>query len=230
MQNPFSADQPGSIRDMFARIAPRYDRVNLLLSLGQDKSWRRHVARICAGWNPGVILDVATGSGVLALELQRTMPAARIVGADFCAPMLERARCRGLRNLVLADGMALPFRDETFDLVTIAFGLRNMASFERALQEMHRVLKDTGHLVVLDFSIPSGPLCWLYRPYLHVVLPRLAGLLTGEPKAYRYLGRSIESFPRGARFLDLLDRLGFAETCAQPLSNGVVSVYFGAKG
>jgi demethylmenaquinone methyltransferase/2-methoxy-6-polyprenyl-1,4-benzoquinol methylase len=229
MENTISAEEPGTIRAMFAKIAPRYDRANLLLSFGQDKHWRRRVARLAASWSPQTILDLATGSGVLAFDLRAKAPDARIVGADFCAPMLELARRRGLDHLVVADGMALPFRDRIFDLVTVAFGLRNMANYDQVLGELYRVMKPAGHLIILDFSIPPVPFSWLYRPYLHWILPRLAGLLTGEPGAYSYLACSIEKFPRGADFLRRLESAGFGEARAQPLSCGVVSLYSATK-
>jgi demethylmenaquinone methyltransferase / 2-methoxy-6-polyprenyl-1,4-benzoquinol methylase len=229
VEHSITANEPRAIRAMFARIAPRYDCANLLLSCGCDKLWRQFVARMVQNWSPTRILDLATGSGVLAADLRTRSPQAKIVGADFCLPMLERAKKRHLKHLVVADGMALPFRNDVFDVVTIAFGLRNMASMTRVLAETQRVLTVGGHLVILDFSIPPAPLSWFYRPYLHLILPRVAGLLTGEGGAYRYLARSIEQFPRGRRFLEILESVGFVETQAQPLSGGVVSVYSGKK-
>jgi demethylmenaquinone methyltransferase/2-methoxy-6-polyprenyl-1,4-benzoquinol methylase len=210
---------------MFARIAPRYDLANTLLSLGQDRSWRRHVTREVAKWSPLRILDVATGSGALAAEIRRVVPNASLFGVDFCLPMLHLARRRGLEYLLVADGLALPFRNQVFDVVTIAFGLRNMASLGAALREMARVLRPGGHIVILDFALPDLPLRALYRLYLHQVLPWLAGALTGEPDAYRYLGGSIEEFPRGSAMIELIERAGFRQGQARPLSNGVVSVY-----
>lgn len=210
---------------MFARIAPRYDLANTLLSLGQDHSWRRYVTTQVAKWSPQRILDVATGSGALATEIRRAVPNASVLGVDFCWPMLTLARRRGLKQLVAADGLALPFRNRVFDVVTIAFGLRNMASWDGALHEMARVLRPGGHILILDFSLPASPLRALYRLYLHRVLPRLAGVLTGEPDAYRYLGGSIEEFPRGPAMIELVEKAGFREGRARPLSGGVVTVY-----
>jgi len=221
----FSSAEPGSIRRMFARIAPRYDLANTLLSLGQDHSWRRQVTREVARWSPLRILDVATGSGALAAEIRRVVPNASLLGVDFCLPMLDLARRRGLEYLLVADGLALPFRNQVFDVVTIAFGLRNMASLGAALREMARVLRPGGHILILDFSLPDLPLRALYRLYLHRVLPWLAGALTGEPDAYRYLGGSIEEFPRGSAMIDLIEQAGFRQGRARPLSGGVVSVY-----
>jgi demethylmenaquinone methyltransferase/2-methoxy-6-polyprenyl-1,4-benzoquinol methylase len=229
MQKDFSATDPVSIREMFGRVAVRYDRANQILSLGIDNHWRRFVGSLVAGWHPQRILDLATGSGILAQELRRQNPEAYIVCADFCAPMLQIAKQRGLTNLVVADGMALPLVEAAFDVVTIAFGLRNMQSFEHALQEISRILRPGGHVVILDFSLPAGPIRPLYRFYLHFVLPRLAGLITGHAAAYQYLGESIERFPRGPAMLELLARAGFQNAELRSLTGGIVAVYHAGK-
>jgi demethylmenaquinone methyltransferase/2-methoxy-6-polyprenyl-1,4-benzoquinol methylase len=225
MESSFSSTEPGSIRRMFAKIAPRYDLANTLLSLGQDHTWRRYVTTQVAKWSPRHILDVATGSGALATEIRRAVPKGSVLGVDFCLPMLTLARRRGLEQLFVADGLALPFRNEVFDVVTIAFGLRNMASLDGALYEMSRVLRPGGHILILDFSLPDLPLRPLYRLYLHRVLPSLAGALTGQSDAYRYLGGSIEEFPRGPAMIELVEKTGFRQGRATPLSGGVVTVY-----
>ena len=230
MESVFTQKEPDTIRSLFARIAYRYDLANSLLSLGCDSLWRANVGARVKCWSPAAILDLATGSGVLAQELQRQIPAARVVGADFCAPMLTFARRRGLSELVVADGLALPFRDGQFDVVTVAFGLRNMASYDVALCEARRVMRPGGHLVILDFSLPKPPLRDVYRIYLHRVLPILAGWLTGEPDAYHYFAGTIEGFPKGEAMLELLRRCGYLNCDARPLSMGVVTVYTGQKG
>jgi demethylmenaquinone methyltransferase / 2-methoxy-6-polyprenyl-1,4-benzoquinol methylase len=143
--------------------------------------------------------------------------------------MLEVARRLGSRRLVQADALALPFQDGEFDAVTVAFGLRNMASWEGALREMARVLVPGGHVLVLDFSVPPPPLRTVYRPYLHHVLPRLASWVTGEKEAYRYLAESIEAFPSGAALCGLLAAAGFVEANCEPLSGGIVSLYVGRR-
>ena len=213
------------VRAMFSGIARRYDFANHFLSLGMDYLWRRRAAGIVRGWHPEYLLDLATGSGDLALALHAACPDAILVGADFCLPMLLVARRKGLRNLVVTDGLRLAFADATFDVVSVAFGLRNMESWPGALAEMARVLKPGGHLLVLDFSVPPAPLRWVYRPYLHHVLPRLAGFLTGEKAAYDYLGDSIEKFPSGSAMCALIEGAGFAEAHSEPLSGGIVSLY-----
>ncbi len=220
------AQEPGAIRAMFEEIAGRYDLANHGLSLGMDFYWRRVVARRVAGLKPRDILDVATGSGDLALALQRACPAARVTGADFCEPMLARARDKGLATTVLADALALPFDDGSFDVVTVAFGLRNMVDRRAAICSMARVLRPGGHLFILDFSLPEWrPMRWLYRIYLHRVLPLVAGILTGKKDAYQYLGASIEDFPSGQAMVNLISDCGLVEARALALTGGIVSLY-----
>lgn len=216
---------PTFVQKAFAAIAPRYVLANHVLSGGIDVLWRRRVAELARQWMPEKVLDVATGSGDLAAAVQGACPEALVVGADFCAPMMAHARRRGLRHLVVADGMALPFADAVFDMVTVGFGLRNMADYGGAAREMARVLRPGGRLVVLDFSQPAGWLRGPYRFYLHKILPRVAGWVTGERAAYEYLGGSIEQFPSGPAMADLLCRHGFASAEWIPLTGGIASIY-----
>lgn len=221
--------EPDFVKKLFGSIACRYDLANHLLSGGLDFFWRRRAAKIVRDWSPRTILDLATGSGDLALTLKEACPSVTIIGADFCHPMLLQAKAKGVENLVTADGMRLPFADETFDVLTIAFGLRNMKSWPDALREMSRVLKADGHLLILDFSVPPPPLRGAYRLYLHHCLPRIAAILTGEKSAYDYLGDSIEKFPHGERMTTLINESGFADATCEPLSGGIVSLYTGRK-
>jgi demethylmenaquinone methyltransferase/2-methoxy-6-polyprenyl-1,4-benzoquinol methylase len=214
---------------MFGEIAGRYDLANHLLSGGLDFLWRRKAARLVRTWQPSRVLDLATGSGDLAITLREACPHALVVGADFCPPMLSVARRKGLHNLVAADGLQLPFAEGAFGAVTIAFGLRNMASWPAALAEMRRILRPGGHVLILDFSIPAAPLRWVYRPYLHHVLPRIAAALTGNKAAYDYLGDSIEQFPQGQVMCALLEEAGFNHPAHQPLSGGIVSLYTASR-
>jgi demethylmenaquinone methyltransferase / 2-methoxy-6-polyprenyl-1,4-benzoquinol methylase len=213
------------VQRLFGGIARRYDLANHLLSGGLDFLWRRRAACIVSAWAPARILDLATGSGDLALALRKKLPQADLIGADFCLPMLQEAKRKGLQQLVQADALALPFADATFDVLTIAFGLRNMEQWDRALSEMARVLRPGGHVLVLDFSVPRPPLRTLYRFYLHRILPRVAGVVTGDRSAYEYLGASIEEFPQGDKMCALIERNGFRGAQAEPLTGGIVSLY-----
>lgn len=220
---------PAKVSGIFSDIAERYDTANHLLSAGLDFLWRRRAARIVAGWRPSMILDLATGSGDLALCMHRAIPGARIIGADFCLPMLRIAARKGLHPLVVADGTRLPFASGSFDAVTVAFGLRNMSSWPGALSEMSRVLQPGGHLLVMDFSMPRPPLAAIYRFYLHRVLPLAAGAITGNRSGYEYLGESIETFPSGPEMCALITKHGFREVRALPLAAGIVSIYTATK-
>lgn len=214
---------------MFGKIAQRYDLANHVLSLGMDYSWRRRIAKLVAQKQPRLILDLATGSGDLALELAKYSPQAEVVAADFCLPMLEQAKRKNVPNLTGADGTRLPFAEGTFDALTVAFGLRNMASYETAIREFLRVLKPGGELFILDFSMPGSLLRPAYRLYLRHILPHLAGWLTGEKAAYDYLGESIEAFPNGEAMTALIARRGGKAATATELAGGIVSLYRAEK-
>lgn len=223
---------PVFVKEAFAKIAGRYILTNHVLSLGTDILWRRKVARIVAGWKPATLLDLATGTGDLAEAIAKENPGTRITGADFSAPMLDVARARALPQAewLVADAMAMPFAEASFDAVTVAFGLRNMADWPAAVREMARVTKPGGHLLILDFSLPTLPgLRGAYRFYLHKILPKLAGLLTGQRQAYEYLSGTIERFPSGQAMLDLLRSNGFRGGAAIPLSGGIASIYWVEK-
>lgn len=220
----------GFVRRAFASIAGRYVLTNHVLSLGIDVLWRRTTARKVAALNPGVVLDVATGSGDLAQAVQKACPAATVLGLDFSAPMLREARKRGLKNLAVADALNMPVRDAAADVLTVAFGLRNMASWPGALREMSRVLRPGGSLFVLDFSLPaSAVMRRMHLFYLRRVMPRIAGLLTGERAAYEYLCNSIEKFPCGGAMCSLIKENGFTHAEARPLSGGIASLYHAVK-
>ena len=222
--------QPARVRKMFGSIARRYDLANHLLSCGIDFFWRRHAAEIVADWQPHKIADLATGTGDLALALQRKLPDADIVGVDVLQEMLDLAQRKGVRQVVLADAMSLPFGDASSDCVTIAFGLRNLENWAAALGEMFRVLKPDGHLLVLEFSLPKMPILRaIYRFYLHRCLPLLGSFLTGTKSAYDYLGDSIEEFPGGSAMCDLMAQNGFAHTTFEPLTGGIVTIYTAQK-
>jgi len=215
---------------MFGCIARRYDLANHLLSCGIDFYWRRRAAEIVAGWRQRRIADLATGTGDLALALQKKMPDAEIVGVDFLPEMLDLARRKGVRQIVLADAMNLPFGDASFDCVTIGFVLRNLENWAVALVEMSRVLKTNGHLLVLEFSLPTTPvLRAIYRFYLHRCLPLFGSFLTGTKTAYDYLGDSIEEFPSGGAMCELMAENGFTHQTFEPLTGGIVTIYTAEK-
>lgn len=224
-----SGQDPQFVKGAFAKIAGRYVLTNHVLSMGTDILWRKKVARMVREWAPETVLDVATGTGDLALEIQRKCPGAKVIGTDFCPEMLEHATRSGVRKTMVADAMNLPFEDGRFDVLTVAFGLRNMENWEEALREMGRVLKPGGHLLVLDFSQPGGILKKPYGFYLNRVLPGIAGLLTGQGGAYRYLAGSIGEFPHGEGMLALFKKAGLPQARCTPLSGGIASIYQAVK-
>jgi demethylmenaquinone methyltransferase / 2-methoxy-6-polyprenyl-1,4-benzoquinol methylase len=221
---------------MFGRIAGRYDLLNHLLSGNVDKSWRRLVARtLSSSLVEGArVLDVACGTGDLSLTLARA-GAASVVGLDFCRPMLEIARRKadaGLRGLpfVEADALRLPFADESFDAVTIAFGLRNLAGVEEGLRELLRVLKAGGRVAVLEFSSPVVPgFRALFRFYFTRVLPRVGGLVSGSRGAYEYLPDSVSRFPDQKGLAALMREAGFGEVEYRNLTGGIAALHTGTR-
>jgi demethylmenaquinone methyltransferase/2-methoxy-6-polyprenyl-1,4-benzoquinol methylase len=224
---------PKAVNSMFARIAGRYDLANRLLSLGVDASWRRRLVRAVHDARPRAVLDLATGSGDVAFALADGLPAGvRVVGMDFCQPMLDeavkkQARVPRWRRIEFrqGDGLALPLPDGSFDAVTISFGLRNMADRGRALAEMRRVLRRGGLLCVLEFSQPQPWFRPIYFAYLKLVVPLVAGMLTGDRGAYEYLGGSIERFPRREELTEELRAAGFGVAQAVPLTFGIVALH-----
>lgn len=217
------------VRQFFGAIAERYDLTNRVMSAGLDLFWRRRAARLVRHWNPSRILDLATGSGDLAAALARACPSALVIGADFSQPMLARARAKGVGNLVAGDGLRLPFAAQTFDAVTVAFGLRNMESWPNALSEMARVLRPGGHALIMDFSMPPAPLLWLYRPYLRHILPKVAAFVTGQRAVYEYFADSIERFPSGEEMRKFLLEAGLR--CKEQLrvQGGIVTIHVAAR-
>ncbi len=226
MTKPSTSTEPARMRQMFGGISRRYDLANHTLSCGIDLYWRERASNIVAAWRPAKIVDLATGTGDLALALQKKLPDAEITGIDFLPEMLELAQRKGVRRTILADAMNLPFPAGSFDCVTISFGLRNMQDCARALAEMSRVLRTGGHLLVLEFSLPRTALIRaIYRFYLHHCVPLLGSLLTKKKSAYDYLGESIEKFPSGNAMTTLMNASGFKDALHQPLSCGIATIY-----
>ncbi len=217
---------PTFVQKAFAGIASRYVLTNHVLSLWIDVLWRKRFAREAARLTPTKVLDLATGSGDLAIAVEKACPAALVVGADFSVPMMREAQADRFERLIAADGTNLPFHDQTFDLLTVGFGLRNMASWPGALNEMRRVLKPGGHLMILDFRIPAHPFIRpLYLFYLKKVVPWIAGALTGQRHAYEYLCRSIEQFPSGPDMEALIASCSLTPVKSVSLTGGIASIY-----
>jgi demethylmenaquinone methyltransferase/2-methoxy-6-polyprenyl-1,4-benzoquinol methylase len=215
---------------MFASIATRYDLANHVLSCGLDFYWRARAAEIVDAWHPHTIADLATGTGDLARAMQKKLPHAEVTGVDFLPEMLELARRKGVRRVVLADAMKLPFDDGSFDCVTIAFGLRNLENCSAAVAETWRVLNARGHLLVLEFSLPTTPILRAaYRFYLHRCLPLVGSFLTQKKSAYDYLGDSIEEFPSGIAMCELMREAGYVSPGFERLTGGIVTIYTAGK-
>lgn len=222
---------------MFDKIAPYYDLLNRVLSLGVDTLWRKRAIRKLHGRPVQTLLDVATGTADLALEASRQLQPQRIVGLDLSNEMLDIGRGKVSRRrldetieLIQGDSENLPFADNTFDAVTVAFGVRNFENLELGLREMRRVLKDGGKVVILEFSKPrSFPFKQLYNFYFRNILPTVGKLTSKDPKAYRYLYESVQAFPDGQDFLDILDKTGYKTNQCTPLTLGICSIYTGEK-
>lgn len=225
------------IRGMFAEIAPRYDLLNHLLSLGVDVYWRWQAVRQSTCLNTGPVLDLCCGTGDLALAFWRRIGQVQpIVGVDFCRPMLMRARQKAKElganiKFIEADGLRLPFPDNTFAVVAVAFGLRNMADTEAALTEMTRVCRPGGEVMVLEFTLPRFfPFNTLYRFYFQHILPRIGQQLApNREAAYNYLPVSVLEFPRGNFLLKKMGQAGLSNLMAIPLTLGVATLYKSGK-
>lgn len=226
--------ESAAVKAMFGRIAGRYDLANRLLSGGLDVLWRKRLVREVARVKPHDIVDLATGSGDVAFALRLGIGSSvRITGLDFCQPMLDeaelkKAKLRGCTDIEfgIGDLLDLPLRDETADIVTISFGLRNAADREKALVEMHRVLrKPNGVLFVLEFSQPYRWFSPMYFFYLRHILPLLAKWFTGDRDAYEYLCGSIEQYPDRGSISREIKRAGFSEVRALPLTLGTVALH-----
>jgi demethylmenaquinone methyltransferase/2-methoxy-6-polyprenyl-1,4-benzoquinol methylase len=227
------------VREMFGRIAPRYDLLNHLLSLDIDKLWRRRVAKRFSAvlHNPSArVLDLCCGTGDLALAFRKEAPiGAEIVGSDFVPEMLDRARTkaaafRAIITFVEADALCLPFDDGSFDLVSCSFGFRNLANYERGMIEIFRVLKPGGAAAILEFAEPRGRLFGiLYRFYFRRVLPRLGGLISGNGSAYTYLPDSVSKFPSPEALQALFERSGYADARFERWTGGIAALHIARK-
>jgi demethylmenaquinone methyltransferase/2-methoxy-6-polyprenyl-1,4-benzoquinol methylase len=233
------AEVAAHVREMFGRIAPRYDLLNHLLSLDIDKLWRRRVARTFSAVLHDAnarALDLCCGTGDLAFAFRREAPTgAQIIGSDFAPEMLVRARAKAAPagaavEFVEADALRLPFADGSFDLVSCAFGFRNLANYERGLQEIRRVLKAGGAAGILEFAEPPGKVFGaFYRFYFRHVLPLLGELISGNASAYKYLPSSVGKFPPPEALKSLFERAGFADVQFERWTGGIVTLHSGRK-
>lgn len=222
---------------MFDNIAPKYDFLNQLLSLGIHKLWRKKSVKLLIPSAPKMILDVATGTGDFAIEANKRLNPTKIIGVDISEGMMkfgrEKLKKLHLENkieLQSGDSENLPFAEATFDAITVGFGVRNFANLEKGLAGMFRVLKPGGTLVILEFSRPRKfPVKQLFNFYFNRVTPFVGKLFSKDRRAYSYLPESVNAFPDGETFLGIMKKTGFSEMTWQPLSFGIASIYTGKK-
>jgi demethylmenaquinone methyltransferase / 2-methoxy-6-polyprenyl-1,4-benzoquinol methylase len=236
---PYKDDQAGKkqqVARMFDNISGNYDFLNHFLSLGIDKGWRRKAIRILQTINPRILLDVATGTGDFAIQAMDLKPD-KIVGVDISEGMLEVGR-RKIKKLKLeqtielksGDSENLGFEENKFDAVTVAFGVRNFENLEKGLSEIFRVLRPGGMLVVLEFSRPRRfPFKQLYNFYFKAILPKIGRMVSKDSSAYTYLPESVEAFPDGEAFENVLKKVGFKDTACKSLTFGISSIYTARK-
>ena len=225
------------IAKMFDRISPKYDRLNHLLSFNIDKTWRRKTAKAVAKSQPETILDLATGTADLAIALAKYNPQAHIIGVDFSEKMLaigkEKVKKQGLENQIdlhLGDAAALPFEDQSFDAITVAFGVRNFEDLQQGLSEICRVLKPNGQVFILEFSMPEKfPIKQAYQLYFKHILPKIGKHVSKDAWAYSYLPESVERFPKPTTFLQTLNGNGLHEATARSLTWGIATLYTAHK-
>lgn len=230
------------VRDMFDAIAPKYDLLNHLLSMSIDRLWRRQLVALVRRENSDFelrILDVATGTGDLALALARVMPGAKVVGVDLSEKMIEVARAKVKTQklddrieLTVGDAQELDsvFERNSFGVVTAAFGVRNFEELSLGLSGMYNVLQRGGRAYILEFSNPSSPIfARLYKLYFHGILPRVGSFISRDAKAYSYLPRSVEYFVCGHDFVKVMQDVGFIHCGFKKLSGGIATIYYGIK-
>ncbi len=226
-----------AVREMFSGIAGKYDFLNHFLSVNTDKRWRRLVRKKLEDIlndEMATVLDVACGTGDLSVELQ-TNAKAKVIGTDFCRPMLAVAKNKNAKNnlsvpYLEADGMNLSFADNSFNAVTIAFGLRNFSNWQDGLKELHRILKKGGKLAILEFSTPIVPgFKQIFNLYFTQVLPRIGGAVSGSRGAYEYLPDSVSRFPDQKGLSKMMSRVGFESVEYKNLTGGIAAIHTGIK-
>jgi demethylmenaquinone methyltransferase / 2-methoxy-6-polyprenyl-1,4-benzoquinol methylase len=230
------ASKKSQVEQMFNSIAPKYDLLNNLLSFGIDKAWRKKLVKQLRDTKPNIILDVATGTADVAIELVKLHPE-KIIGVDISAEMLDIGRKKivaknlsGIITLQQADSENLPFESNMFDAVSVAYGVRNFENLEKGLSELFRVLRKGGKLAVLEFSHPKKfPVKQLYKFYFSEVCPLIGRLVSKDKRAYSYLHESVMRFPEGNEFLSILKNTGFEYTQCKRLTFGISSIYTAIK-
>lgn len=236
---PYGTDRPkgAQVEEMFDNIAPAYDFMNRAMTLGIDRSWRRKVVKAATDASPRSILDVATGTGDLAIQLASAAGGASVTGIDLSEGMLAVGRRKvaeaGLDRrvtLIQGDCLALPFPDGAFDTVTVAFGVRNFEHLDRGYAEMARVLRPGGKLIVLELSVPTSPLVRpFYRLYTKGIIPLLGRLVSSDSRAYTYLPESIAAMPQGEKMLSLMREARLSSPSLRRLTLGVATIYTAIK-
>jgi len=237
---PFKTADEGKkeqVAKMFDQIAFRYDFINRFLSVGIDIGWRKKALRQLKDLQPKKILDVATGTADVSLLAYQILKPSKIIGIDISEGMLEVGRkkiaAKHLEDVITlqqGDSESITFANETFDAVTVAFGVRNFANLEKGLGEMRRVLTKNGKAVILEFSKPTAPgIKFFYRLYTRIIAPQAGKMIANNKDAYQYLNDSIEAFPEGDAFLKIMQSVGFKNVYCKPLSFGICTVYCGTK-
>ncbi|MBV8116798.1 MAG: bifunctional demethylmenaquinone methyltransferase/2-methoxy-6-polyprenyl-1,4-benzoquinol methylase UbiE [Candidatus Eremiobacteraeota bacterium] len=231
-----NGDKGAFVRDMFARIAPRYDTANRVLTGGMDERWRRCAIGLLSPNNGSRIVDLCCGTGDLVFHLLRVDRSLHVTGIDFCAPMLERARARsgaqvlGTPQFVEGDVMAMPFDDDAFDGATMGFSLRNVVDVDRALREVLRVLRPGARFVNLDVSkAPNKVWKRMFDLYFYGVVPVVGGIVGGSRKAYAYLPSSLTHHPNAPELRDRFAHAGFVKAGYRPLMGGAIAIHYGTK-
>lgn len=232
-----SESKTEQVREMFDSIAPAYDFMNRAMTFGIDKIWRRKAVAKLKKYGVKSILDVATGTGDLALLLYRKLQPKRISGIDLSEGMLaiarEKAKAAGLASVIdfeVGDCLALKYKEGTFDAVTVAYGVRNFEHLEQGYAEMYRVLSKGGVLCVIELSTPRNPLCLaFYRFYTRYLIPFVGRMVSKDTRAYSYLPESIAAVPQGEEMLDIMRRAGFTGCRCYPLTFGTCTIYMGEK-
>lgn len=225
------------VENMFDSIAPKYDVLNHTLSLNIDKIWRRKVARIVSKTNPNTVLDVATGTCDLAIVTARKAHPQSVCGIDLSEEMLnvgrqkvQKANLSDIITVQKGDAENLPFADNTFDAITVAFGVRNFENLEAGLREMLRVLKPGGSCVVLEFTMPAAfPVKQLYNFYFRHILPLIGRLVSSHKSAYTYLPESVKAFPQRTEFVRIMEQCGYSNARFRSLSLGIAAIYVANK-